>query len=96
MKTFLQDVKFAARMLWKSPGLTAAALIALALGIGANTALFSVVNSVLLRPLPFPESDRLVVVYDNFLDMGLPRVDVSVPEFIDYREQAESFEHLAA
>jgi len=96
MMTLWQDIKYGARTLLKTPGFTIVAVLALALGIGANTAIFSVVNSVLLRPLPFNEPDRLVAIYDNFLKQDLLRIDVSVPEFIDYQEQAHSFESLAA
>ncbi len=96
MRTLWQDFRFSFRMLWKNPTVSVVAIITLALGIGANTAIFSVVNSVLLRPLPYPEPNRLATIYGNFSSQNLSRIPTSVPEFMDYREQAKSFEHLAA
>jgi putative ABC transport system permease protein len=96
METLLQDLRYALRMLAKRPGFTAVAVLTLAVGIGANTAIFSVVNAVLLRPLPYEEPERLVVVWDNFLNMGLPQISVSVPEFEDYRTRNQSFTGMAA
>ncbi|HXU45971.1 MAG TPA: hypothetical protein VN783_10630, partial [Thermoanaerobaculia bacterium] len=73
MRDFGTDLRFAWRSLWKHPGLTAIAVAALALGIGANTAIFSVVNGVLLQPLPFPAPDRVIRLIDTNPSAGLPR-----------------------
>ncbi len=89
-----QDFRHGLRTLRKNPGFTCVAVLTLALGIGANTAIFSVVNAVLLRPLPFPQSNRLVMV---FATNGGNRQDVtSYPDFADWKEQSHSFEALAA
>ncbi|HEX7314428.1 MAG TPA: ABC transporter permease [Pyrinomonadaceae bacterium] len=93
MRTLLQDLRFGLRTLAKRPGFTAVAVLTLALGIGANTAIFSVVNAVLLRPLPFRESERLVVVYET--TGSVPRDFVSVPNLDDYRAGSRSFEGFA-
>ena len=95
MESVFSDLKFALRSLAKRPGFTAITLIALALGIGANTAIFSLVNAVILRPLPFPEPDRLVWVYGNIRNGG-NRASVSPADFLDYRAQNRTFEQLAA
>jgi putative ABC transport system permease protein len=88
MDTLLQDVRYAVRMLMKKPGFTAIAIITLALGVGANTAIFSVVNAVLLEPLPYGEPDRLVWVSHE---------DTFTPaDFLDYRDQNQTFEQIAA
>ena len=96
IETFSQDVRYAFRMLLKNPGFTAIAVIALTLGIGANTAIFSVVNAVLLRPLPYPESDRLVMIFENNPSKGWDTFSVSPANFLDWRSQNKSFEDLAA
>jgi len=91
MQNLWQDLRYGARMLMKQPGFTLIALLTLALGIGANTAIFSVVNSVLLRPLPYADDERLVLIGGKFPGAGIKRASVSVPEFIDYRDQTHSF-----
>ena len=94
MDTILQDLRFAVRMLVKNPGFTAVAAITLALGIGANTAIFSVVNAVLLRPLPYRDSARLLLVNES--SKQVPDMSVSYPNFLDWRERARVFEKTAA
>src|ERR1700678_284646 len=94
MSAMLQDLKFAVRMLVKSPGFTAVAILTLGLGIGANTAIFSVVNAVLLRPLPFKNYSQLVVLRETYKLVG--NVSVSYPDFLDWRQQAHSFSAMAA
>jgi predicted permease len=93
MRTLLQDLRFGMRTLLKRPGFTAVAVLTLALGIGANTAIFSVVNAVLLRPLPFKDSEQLVVVYEK--TQTVPRDFVSVPNLQDYRAASRSFDEFA-
>src|SRR6185295_15615921 len=93
---FLRDLRFAARALRKSPGFTIVVLATLALGIGANTAIFSVVDAVLLRPLAFPEPDRLVRVYQSLPSQGVSRNGASYPNFADWADRCRSFETLAA
>ena len=95
METLLRDVRYGIRSLVKRPGFTVIALIALALGIGANTAIFSLVNAVLLRPLPFAEPDRLVWMWGNIRNGG-NSASVSPPDFLDYRNENKTFEEFAA
>jgi predicted permease len=89
-----QDLRFGVRMLLKHPGGAAIAVLTLALGIGANTAIFSVVNAVLLRPPPFAEPDRLVSIAETHPE--IPRIEVSTPDFEDWRRQARVFTDMAA
>lgn len=89
-----QDLRYGLRMLAKSPGFTAVTVLTLALGIGANTAIFSVVHAVLLRPLPLKEPDRLVWFWETQPD--LPTAPFSAPEFLDYQSQNQTFEQIAA
>jgi putative ABC transport system permease protein len=93
METLIRDIRYGIRSLLKRPGFTVVAVLTLALGIGANTAIFSVVNAVLLRPLPFPEPERLVVLTER--SPQLRRVGFSMADLFDFKEQASSFEGFA-
>ncbi len=90
----MDDLKYAFRTIRRSPGFALAVVLTLALGIGANSAIFSVVHSVLLRPLPFAEPDRLVRIYGRYPEFG--RTDTSLPDFQDWRAQSHAFEQMAA
>jgi putative ABC transport system permease protein len=92
MQTIWQDLCYGGRMLLKTPGFTLIAVMTLALGIGANTAIFSVVNAVLLRPLPYPESERLVWLSER--SPKYPTMSISYPNFIDWRAQQTVFEYI--
>jgi putative ABC transport system permease protein len=94
VETSWQDVRFGARMLRKSPGFTTVAVITLALGIGANTAIFSVINSILLRPLPYREPSRLIVLNETTPKIG--DVSVSYQNFLDWRATSHTFSQMAA
>src|SRR6266542_1696274 len=95
MQTLFQDLRYGARMLLKSPGFTLIAVLTLAMGIGANVAIFSVVNAVLIQPLPFAEPDRLVWAWGNIRNGG-NRASVSPLDYLDYRAQNTTFEQFAA
>src|SRR5687768_14375645 len=92
----MNDLKFAFRQLLKNPGFTAVAVLTLALGIGANTAIFSVVSSVLLRPLPFKDPDRLVMVWERSVKRGYEMNHAGVATFLDWKAQNNVFESMAA
>jgi putative ABC transport system permease protein len=96
VKDLGQDLRYGLRMLCKNPGFTAVAVIALALGIGANSAIFSVVNAVLLRPLLYKDSERLVMVWEDATKYGYPRDTPAVANYIDWRDQNQVFESMAA
>jgi putative ABC transport system permease protein len=91
----LRDIKYALRMLWKRPGFTVVAVITLALGIGANTAIFSVINAVLLAPLPYEDPDRLVGVWERQVIANENQQPVALPNLDDWKEQNQVFEELA-
>ncbi|HYP26690.1 MAG TPA: ABC transporter permease [Blastocatellia bacterium] len=94
MESFLKDLRYGIRMLLKKPGFTLVAVLTLAIGIGANTAIFSVIDAILIRPLPFPDSDRMVLAYTK--TSRVPQQFVSYPDFQDWREQSRSFEQMSA
>src|SRR6476469_4713119 len=94
MESLLADLRYALRSLRHHPVFALAAILTLALGIGANTAIFSAVNGVLLRPLPYPEPDRLVTIWGFHPSIG--RETASLPDFLDWRQQARSFTGMAA
>src|SRR5215212_5564966 len=96
MRTLLQDMRYGVRVLSKSRGFALVAVVTLALGIGASTAAFSVVHAVLLRPLPFPEQERLVVAWKRDATTSNPFVELSAAEVRDWQAQSRSFEALAA
>ncbi len=95
METLIKDIRYGLRGLLKRPGFTVVALLTLALGIGANTAIFSLINAVLIQPLPFPEPDRLVWTWGNIRNGG-NRASVSPLDYLDYRHENQTFEHFAA
>src|SRR4051794_27727949 len=88
----LQSIRLAFRSLVKTPGFTAVAIITVALAIGANTAVFSLVNALLLRPLPYKSPNELVLLWEKFSAQGLDRIPVSAPEYDDYTKELQSLE----
>jgi putative ABC transport system permease protein len=96
MRQLVRDARHAARGLRRQPGFTAVAMLTLALGLGANTAVFTVIRSVLWRPLPYPASDRLVFISSEFGDQGLTRFPVSVPEFVELRDRTRALASVGA
>ena len=96
MDTLLQDIRYGGRLLARNPGFTAIAVLTLAIGIGASTAIFSVVDSVLLRPLPYSDPDKLMVVAETLPGMSTDELGVSAGEYQDYRDRNRSFSAVAA
>jgi putative ABC transport system permease protein len=94
MLTLLNDFRYSLRALRKMPGFSLVSVLVLALGIGANTAIFSVVNSVVLRPLPYADADRLALIWETDLKDGIKREGPSAPNFLDWKEQNRSFEDM--
>jgi putative ABC transport system permease protein len=95
MHSLWQDIRYSARMLMKHPVFTLIAVVTLALGIGANAAIFSVINGLLLRDLPYENSDRIVTLWENNTKENIPRDDVSPANFLDWRERQQSFSDIA-
>jgi putative ABC transport system permease protein len=96
MGSLFQDLRYGIRTLSKSPGFAAVAILTLALGIGANTAIFSIVDPLIIHPLPFKNLDRLVKVWETIPSQGVDRNEAAVANFADWREQNDVFEHLGA
>src|SRR4051794_10156786 len=96
LTSFVRDLRYAARNLWRNPGFTCVSVAALALGIGANTAIYTVVNSVLLQPLRYEKPEQLVVVRERNLKAGFPQFSLSPGNYNGYRDQNHSFSALAA
>jgi predicted permease len=96
METLLQDIRYGWRMLARNPGFTAIAVVTLAIGIGASTAIFSVVDTVLLRPLPYREPEKIVLVTETLPGMSADEIGVSAGEYQDYRDRNRSFSQVAA
>ena len=92
----IQAIRLAFRSLIKTPGFTAVAIITIALAIGANTAVFSLVNALLIRPLPYKAPQDLVLIWEKFSNQGLDRIPVSAPEYLDYEKNLQSYERIAA
>jgi len=92
----MNDLKFALRMLVKAPGFTAIAILTLALGIGANSAIFSVIDAVLLHPLPFPKPNQLVAIWSRVANESLEKETESIPDYVDLRDQSQTLSALAA
>ena len=96
MDTLLKDIRYGITSLLKHPSFTIVVVAVLALGIGVNSAIFSVVNGVLLRPLPYRDSDQLVMIWGNFQKLSIERLTAKSAEFEDYRAQGQVFEQVAA
>ena len=95
METLFKDLRYGVRSLLKQPAFTLVAAITLALGIGGNSAMFSVVNAVLLRPLQYPESDRIVVLEGINPSKGITQSNMSIPDFVDWQSQNQVFDQMA-
>ena len=96
MQFFRQDLRYCFRTLLKNPGFCAVAVLALALGIGPNTAIFTMVNAVLLKPLPVAEPNRVVMIWGTLLKSGFDQLPVSAADYLDWKQQARSFDYMSA
>jgi len=95
MDTLLKDIRYGIRGLLKRPSISIIAILTLAIGIGANSAIFSLINALLLKPLPFPELERVVAIWDTMKSRGVVHNEVTMANYLDWRAQTQSFEHLA-
>jgi putative ABC transport system permease protein len=96
MQFFLQDLRYGCRTLFRNPGFCAVAILALALGIGPNTAIFTMVNAVLLKPLPVPQPNRVVMIWGTLLKLGFDQMPVSAADYLEWKKQARSFDQMSA
>src|ERR687889_436529 len=96
MRNLLQDVRYGVRVLSKNPGFTLVAVVTLALGIGANTAIFSLVNAVLVRPLKYRDAERLVMLWEDSTAAGFSRDTPAPANYFDWKSQQQSFDQMAA
>ena len=96
LETIWQDVRFGVRTLVRNPGFAASAITVLALGIGANTAIFSAVNAYFFRPLPFADADRLVTIYETNPEFGWTDADAAPANLLDWRDQVDAFAEVSA
>jgi putative ABC transport system permease protein len=96
MQFLAQDLRYGLRSLVRNPGFSVVAILALALGIGPNSAIFTIVNAVLLKPLPMPEPNRVVMIWQTLLKSGFDQMPVSANDYLDWKRQAHSFEEMAA
>ncbi len=94
MDAFLKDIRYGIRSLLKRPGLAIIAIVTLAIGIGSNSAIFSVVNSLLIKPLPFPDLDRIVAIWEKMPSRSVARNEVSMANYLDWRAQNQTFEQM--
>src|SRR6266436_822333 len=94
MDSLLRDLKFSVRSLLKRPALTIIAVVTLAVGIGSNSAIFSVVNGLLIKPLPFPQLERVVAVWEKQPSRGVERNEASMANYLDWRAQNQTFEQM--
>src|SRR5215472_4248949 len=96
MDMIWQDLRYGWRMLWRSPGFAIVAILTLGIAIGANTAIFSIVHGVLLRPLPFPDSEKLAIIWETDANRSVTHGTASAAEFLDWQKMNHNFEQLGA
>ena len=96
MQFLWQDLRYGFRSLLRNPGFSAVAILALALGIGPNSAIFTVVNAVLLKPLPMPEPDRVMMIWQTLLKSGFDQLPATGADYLDWKQQSHSFENMSA
>src|SRR5258708_1167767 len=96
MQSLLADVRYALRLLRRAPGFTLAVVVVLALGIGANSAIFTALDKIVIRPLPYADSDRLAMLWEDFSAFGTPKQRVSPATFLDWRKRNQAFAQFAA